>query len=328
MRHGAKLAVGFGAAVLVVVLGAVAAGALLADGPPEPPAVENEQFDPETALPATADAGGEIRLDSDASGERIIVDTAHNNDVTDRDLAPLVGALSTNGHEVRTYDGVRLLSLGDALSFADALVVVNPEQTFTHEELDAIRAFLDNGGRVLVVMDPDSRNALREAEGQLGESTLFAELGLTRNAGYLYNGNRSENNYVRVFARPADDGSPLVEDVDRVVFPGASPVAMAGGRVALSTTPDTRYSTTGATGRHPVVVHDDEVALVGDASFLHPENAYHADNEVLIGNLADFLLDGDRKKADLEESGSEGDQTGGDAGDADGNETSTETADG
>jgi hypothetical protein len=36
------------------------------------------------------------------------------------------------------------------------------------------------------------------------------------------------------------------------------------------------------------------VTAVGDTSFLSRENAYDADNEVLIGNLADFLVTGDK----------------------------------
>ena len=34
------------------------------------------------------------------------------------------------------------------------------------------------------------------------------------------------------------------------------------------------------------------MAVIGDTSFLNPENAYRADNNVLIGNVADFLVEG------------------------------------
>lgn len=301
MRHRTRLAAAFAGVALVVVLGAAVVGALVHDGPPEPPAIETDQYDAANALPDAAEEGGEIRMDSGASGERVIVDTAHSNGVTDRALEPLVGALSTNGHQVRTYDGVRLLSLGDALSNADALVVVNPEQSFTHEELDAVGAFRDNGGRVLVAMDPESRNAIVESDGNLGETTIFSELGLERGQGYLYNGASNENNYVRVIATP-DDDSPLTEGVDRVVLPGASPVGIDRGRVALSTTDGTRLSTTEGTDSHPVLVHDDGVLAVGDVGFMRPGNARHADNDVLIGNLADYLVEGDRIGTELDDS--------------------------
>lgn len=304
MRHATKLAGTVATVALVVVIGAVLAGAVLDDGPPEPPAVENDQFDVTNALPAAVDAEGEIRMDSEAADERIVVDTAHNNGVTDRGIDPLVSTLATNGHQVRTYDGVRLLSLGSALSDADALIVVNPERSFTHEELDAVGSFVNNGGRVLLAMDPESRNAVAESDGNLGEATIFSELGVERSQGFLYNGERNENNHVRVFATPHDAASPLTDGVDRVVLPGASPVDIESGRVAFTATDGTRLSTTGRADSHPVVVHDGRVVVLGDVSFMRPENARHADNEVLIGNLADYLVDGDRVGTELEDSGS------------------------
>ncbi len=277
----------------IVLVGALVAGAVVGDGAPEPPAVDNAQFDPATVLPDRPTVGGEFRMTSNATGERVVVDTAHNNDVTDREIAPLVNVLATNGHHVRSYDGVSLLSFRDALSDADALLVVNPEQSYTHEELDAIRAFIDNGGRVMVAMDPGSRNALVDGQGSLGETTIYSEIGLEREPGFLYNAETNENNYLRVFAAPATD-SPLTAGVDRIVLPGASAVDVLHGQIAFETNPATQLSTTGRIVDHPVVVNDDNVVFVGDSGFLHPENARHADNNVLIGNLADFLVDGDK----------------------------------
>lgn len=293
MRRRVLLGGTFLVAMGLVLVGAIIAGSVLTEATPEPPAVDNEQFDPSTVLADRPTVGGEFSMTSNATGERIVVDTAHTNDVTDREIAPLVNALATNGHHVRSYDGVTLLSFRDALSDADALLVVNPEQSYTHEELDTIRAFIDVGGRVIVAMDPGSRNALVDGQGNLGETTIFSEIGLEREPGFLYNTETNENNYLRVFAEPATD-SPLTEGVDRIVLPGASAVDILHGRIAFETDPVTQLSTTGRIVKHPVVVHDDSVVFVGDSSFMHPENARHADNNLLIGNLADFLVEGER----------------------------------
>lgn len=299
MRRSLLLAVTFIVAVSLVLVGAIVAGAVIGDGTPEPPAIDNEQFDPATVLPDRPTVGGAFRMTSNATGERIVVDTAHNNDVTDREIAPLVNVLATNGHHVRSYDGVSLLSFRDALDDADALLVVNPEQSYTHQELDAIRAFIDAGGRVMVAMDPGSRNALVDGQGSLGETTIYSEIGIEREPGFLYNAETNENNYLRVYAEPKT-ASPLTEGVDRIVLPGASTVDILHGRIAFETDPVTQLSTTGRIVKHPVVVHDDNVVFVGDSSFLHPENARHADNNVLIGNLADFLVEGDKTNEGLD----------------------------
>jgi hypothetical protein len=43
-----------------------------------------------------------------------------------------------------------------------------------------------------------------------------------------------------------------------------------------------------------VAVRSGDVAMIGDTDFLTPESAYVADNEVLVGNIADFLVSGDK----------------------------------
>jgi hypothetical protein len=53
-------------------------------------------------------------------------------------------------------------------------------------------------------------------------------------------------------------------------------------------------STTRASTEAPLLVRTDGVVMVGDSDFLSPENAQRADNDALIGNLADFLVTNDR----------------------------------
>ena len=53
-------------------------------------------------------------------------------------------------------------------------------------------------------------------------------------------------------------------------------------------------STTRSATEAPLLVRTDGVVMVGDSDFLSPENAQRADNDALIGNLADFLVSNDR----------------------------------
>jgi len=88
--------------------------------------------------------------------------------------------------------------------------------------------------------------------------------------------------------------SVLTNDVDEVVFRGAARVGAASGSEPLTTAETAQLSTTReAAGTYGVAVRSGSVAAVGDSSFLAPENAYHADNNVLIGNLGDFLVTGE-----------------------------------
>ena len=62
---------------------------------------------------------------------------------------------------------------------------------------------------------------------------------------------------------------------------------------ALTTAETSRLSTTQESGSYTVAVRSESLAVVGDSSFLAPENARRADNGVFIGNIADFLVSGD-----------------------------------
>jgi hypothetical protein len=104
-----------------------------------------------------------------------------------------------------------------------------------------------------------------------------------------------ENNdasYLSVRVEP-DGAATLTNGVEEVVFRGAARVGTADGSTALATAETSRLSTTRESGSYGVAARSGSLAVIGDSSFLEPENADRADNNVLIGNLADFLVTGE-----------------------------------
>ncbi len=247
---------------------------------------------------------------------------------TERDLSPLLDVLVENGHRVRLYsppqepgggvgagfgaggaggavppgagapgpgagpgtparpEGLARSPLGRTLADADAFVTFRTD--YSDAQLADIRAFEENDGRVLLATDPD------ETFGPPAGAALKTSLNVTTGTGYVYNMDDNDLNYQRIFAEPAGD-SPLFEGVSRVVLPTAGPVGAAevtGGR--LVPTEGAELSTTRASTEAPVMVRSGGVVLVGDSNFLRPENVVRADNDVLVGNLAEFLVGGDR----------------------------------
>jgi len=101
-------------------------------------------------------------------------------------------------------------------------------------------------------------------------------------------------NYQRVYAEPTGNSS-LTAGVDRAMFETVTPVgtAAAGGGV-LRPSEGSQLSTTRAATDAPVLARDGGVVVVGDSDFLVPENTQRVDNDVLVGNLADFLVENDR----------------------------------
>ncbi|QGX95225.1 hypothetical protein EI982_10675 [Haloplanus rallus] len=264
--------------------------------------IENQQFQPDTVLPDEEPEDGEISMASSERGKTVLVDVGHSNDVSETDLEPLLTTLVENGHEVRFYRGQRQ-DLNESLRSADAFVVANPRERFTNDELAGVEAFTDAGGRMLVMGGPPSIQASGGLLFGLGgfeptaprTTDLASTYGIAYGSGYLYNMEENDNNYKSIYAEPASSGG-LADGVERVVVRDAVPIRTDGGTQVLVGTEGTTLSTTRDTGEYAVLARSQggNVTAVGDTSFLSRENAYDADNEVLIGNLADFLVTGDK----------------------------------
>jgi len=312
VNHAERLAVAFVATLAVMVVGATLAGFITADGAAPAPEIENDHFTDEDLLHDDTPGEADVTMSSNQPSRTVLVDPGveatggaasplaliglGGSGVADRDIRPLANVLIENGHEVRVHtpsagapaagpgpsgqSGAET-QLGTKLEDADAFVTFDSE--YSAAEREAIESFVDGGGTVVSMTDPD------EAFDQPGGAALDSTLGVTTRPGYAYNLAENDLNYQRVYAEPAGE-SGLTEGVDRAVFPTATPVGAAAGSEAFRPIEGTQLSTTRAPTDAPLVVRDGSVIKIGDADFLSPENAQRADNDVLIGNLADELV--------------------------------------
>ncbi|QWC18550.1 hypothetical protein [Halorubrum sp. 2020YC2] len=304
-----RTAVGAFALVFLAVVGVAAVGGVVLDGaPPETDAVADDHWQLDSVEPETVSEGGEVEMESSEPSNTVVVhlggaaggigggtsilpiedgDAPAEADVgtlggVRRGVAPLTAALVENGHEVRFYGGsVGGEPLPTMLSDADAFVTTNPG-ALSGPDADAVESFVDAGGRTLVTSDPGGAGALTDFGSPFG---VYGE------AGYVYDMENNDANYLSVLVEPNGPGT-LTEGVDEVVLRGAAPVGAADGSAALATAETSRLSTTREAGSYGVAVRSDSLAVIGDSSFLEPENAGRADNGVLIGNVADFLVTG------------------------------------
>jgi hypothetical protein len=288
--------------IVAVIVGGAAVIPLVSGGDDtEVTNLAERQTDLDAVRVAPAEKSGEIEMDSDTSGKTVLVDRAHGNQLSEEKLSTLVNTLVENGHEVRfvTQEQARGQAWNKSLRNADALLVANPEEPYTPEQLAGVRAFNEAGGRVVLLSDPASAGGSvfslfgfggpQPSNGGPGIGSTF---GVSAHSGYLFNMQEYQHNFKRVYATPGS-GS-LSEGVERVVVDDAVAVSSAGGQTALSTVKQTRLSTTRRTDTYAVAVQSSDVAMIGDTDFLAPTNAYVAGNEAFIGNLADFLVNGEK----------------------------------
>ena len=307
MTRPSVLGAAFVATVGFVLLAAAVGGLVTEDGIDEKPEIENPQYLDADLINDRSPGEADVRVETNAEPQTVLVDPGSSEQgTTDRDLSALTNALSENGHEVRIYgggnsgglsgglpasggsggDGEELSSLGEELAEADAFVTL--ETDYSTEQLDDLETFVDEDGRVFVATNPAD-----EFDGP-GAAMLGSRLGVSDLPGYVYNLEENDLNYQRIYAEPAGNSS-LTDGVDRVVLSTATPVT-AESPVAEEFVPTegTKLSTSRAATDTPVVVRDGGVVMVGDTLFLTPENAQRADNDVFIGNMAEFLVENER----------------------------------
>jgi hypothetical protein len=312
------------AAAFVVTLATITGGAALtgfvtADGAAPAPEIQNEHYVDGDAVANDTPGRMDVEMESAARSQTVLVDPGveptgavpvsplallgfGGPEVADRDVRPLANALIENGHDVGVYvpDPERQrravppgaepgpTQLGERLAEADAFVTFRTD--YDEAELDEIESFVESGGHVVVATEPDA------AFDQPGAVGLDATLDVTTEPGYVYNMEENDLNYQRVYAEPTEESdAALTEGVDRAVLPSATPVGTTiAGSDVLRPIEGSELSTTRASTEAPLLVRTDGVVMVGDSDFLSPENAARADNDALIGNLADFLVTNDR----------------------------------
>lgn len=304
----------FAAAFVVVV----AAGAVLgfvvgddtSDGLPGYTDIDNPQYDADRVSSDPSPGEADVDVDTHVSGNEVVVHVG--GQVAERDVAPLVNAIVESGNQVTIVaDGfdepdegpvmvgqsaVRQVTppddggnsaLADELDDAHGFVSVGVT-SYSEAEVADITDFFEDDGRVVVAVDPAEEFALGD-----GLSETFAELGVYTQPGYVYNLDENDLNYQRIFAEP-EDSTMLTHGVERAVFDTATPVQAAGVDEAMVPIEGSELSVSREETDEPVLVRDGDVALVGDTGFMTPENTQRADNDVLVANVAEFLLEADR----------------------------------
>jgi len=313
-----RVGVFVGALVLAVAVGSLAAGV----GGQSAPSVSEANasaFNTGEAVADVPNESGELSMSEAGDGQVVVIDTTRSSSVTPATVTPMANTLIENGAEVRYSSGGSGYGVGlnSTLSGADAYIVFGASQSFTEADAAGMREFTEAGGRVVLMNEP--RGGTAALGGLLGSASSFGapnpllpvsnEYGVTYENGYLYNQEDNANNYRNIYATPSGDNS-LTEGVDRVVLHES--VAVNGGETVLSATEGTTLSTTRESETYSVLTQSGNLVAVGDASIFDQEYLYHADNEVLVGNLLDFLVSGDKSPEDAP--GSDGGFGGGDGG--------------
>lgn len=229
----------------------------------------------------------EFAADLEAESIPVLIDIGHNNAFREDELAVFAGRLTSNGAQIEYVDSGDLVS---RLHEAHSLIVVLPSATFSTDEIQAIKQFVDKGGRLVVFGDP---TRLRSVEAL---NSLTGGFGVTYLDDYVYNLVENDGGFRNVIFTEFDKNAPVTKGVKRVVFQTAHSLradeesgVILGDDNTFSSRSEQPGGVIAAT-----LTGEGRVLCLPDFTFLiSPYNSF-ADNDVLIDNIVSFALTSER----------------------------------
>jgi len=282
---------------VAVVLAVVAGGSTLLQSEDQRTSLQNPEYEPDGVVPDPIEATGTVDPNPDAAADdtgTIVIDRGHANRFTRSDIEPLVDALVREGYHVEFYtDG----DLATALEDADAFLVIDPGSEYLPGDIEDVRQFTGNGGRLVMIGEPDRTavsaslfgTSIATQESRL--TTLASRYGMSVDTQYLYNQENADGTFKHVLARPT---SGELDGVEETTMYTAAAVTARNGDVLLRSAPNTiKSGSDEVTGEYPVVVERNNVLLLGDKTFMQGDRYRVADNEQLVAYVAEFMIEGD-----------------------------------
>lgn len=262
--------------------------------PPLSPNVPFEQLTRTTSLNELAGLADFV----DAPGVQIrpgtlLVDSAHRNAFDPEEIVTLLSRIGSRGYDVefmgefsRLDEDERIPMLEEKLRQADSFLVISPRTPYSAAEIALVQRFIDQGGKVLLIAEPNRPHDINSLSGHLG---------LEFQPDYLFNQVEYDLNFQNVFLRDFQPDK-LTSGLQEVVFYTVGSIKTSGTGL-VSADDNTESSLSGKAGTvHPVATGEHRNVLgIYDMTFLVPPHNSVADNNQFISNIADFLTESDRE---------------------------------
>lgn len=236
----------------------------------------------------------------------IVIDYGHFNQVSAAGWQPLAAALAERGLSTRIWlsevDPLSIESAADLpeqsaqlkrqLADAGGMIIVSPLILYSNEEVKVLEQFVADGGRLLLISDPDI----------FGDTAVYMNLvaepfGIVFNDDYLYDTTRNDKNYTHFFAGEFLDQAERLEGSQIAFYGGRSIDGDVTAQVrSAATTLSSRRS--GVSGFTTVALGglddgagalDGRVLALSDFDVLTEPNVARHDNARLVDYVADFF---------------------------------------
>ncbi|RLE52174.1 MAG: hypothetical protein DRJ33_04400 [Candidatus Methanomethylicota archaeon] len=206
----------------------------------------------------------------------IAFDVGHQNAYASSDIELLIKEICSRGRSISFVKNLVDVSLEKY----NAIVIISPTKPYTQEERKAIRNYLEQGGKLLLIYDPEKAapNAI---------NTIATDFQITFATGYLYNLENNDKNYRNIYITSLDQNNTITQGVDKLILYTATAIYTTKGAIAMAQ--NTWLTTANVKSNYPVIVARQGVVAISDQTFLKEPYAHQADNMKLIHNIAKYL---------------------------------------
>ena len=276
--------------------------------PPDVPTPQLAVTPIPTATPVRIDAAAQLPTDELPRGP-IVVDLAHYSGIDRARFQPLAAALAQHGLDLRfwlpTVDASKVKAITDfpdmstdlakQLAGASGLVVVSPLFLYTPAEIAEVERFVADGGRLLLISDPDV-----ESDSASDTNQLAAAFNVVFNQDYLYDTTANDENFTYFFQDeflgPAADlaGSRIAFYGGRSIGGAVETLARSAGTTLSSLRNGLTSFNTVVLGGSPANSSSGRVLAMSDFDVLTDPYVARHDNRRMLQFVANFLADASR----------------------------------
>lgn len=240
-----------------------------------PPAEEGYRLE---EIPVPVTQAQPYREEPQEGEGTVLIDSAHNNSFSPEEIRSLLRRLTSKGLSYEFSQG----NLGEKLKYATSLVVISPSRAYSEGEVAQVGGFLERGGRVLLISDPQREDSVE---------SLASSLGVSFEEGYIYNMENNDGNFRNVYFSNFSP-SPLTRGLHKVVLYTSCPVSSSQNLVLGGG--NTRYSRSKAMKGLAPLAQSNKTLAVCDLTFLRDDFNAIENNPRLISNIAGFLASSQR----------------------------------
>jgi hypothetical protein len=260
-------------------------------------------------LPSPLATPGNENAEQELRSGPVVVDLAHYNSVNPTGLQPLADALAKRDRGLRLWlSNIDVLNVESFLDYPDqsaalatqladasALVIISPFFLWSAQEIALVERFVADGGRLLLISDPDLFGDFAAVTNFIGEP-----FGVVFNDDFLYDTTVNDENYTYFFQGQFLDQAALLDGA-QIAFYGGRSIAGSVKEQARSS-PTTLSSlrsgvagfTTMAIGGVPERSTAGRVLALSDFEVLSEPYVDRHDNRMLVEFVAGFLAADER----------------------------------